>query len=420
MNSRKNYRGMHILAKNHMFSTDTWETGMNNNVLVFGPTGSGKTRHYVRPNILRSHESMIISDTKGNLCEELGPSLCKRGFTVLNVDFTDLKKGCGYNPLDFIRNEGRYNEQDILTLCSCLIEDAQKDDPYWTYAARQYLACLIGYVLEVLPQNRHSLREVMHILSLMDADKFAALMEELEMIQPDSTAVLRYKAFKVISRAEKMDASIRGIVSTNLDPLCFDDACALYTKPGRIDFASIGRTRTALFLTISDTDRAMDKLANAFLTQALQILCRSADHDSPAHRLSVPVRFYLDDFATNLYIPDFDRIISVIRSREISVSVILQSLTQLNSLYGEDKARTILNNCDRQLYLGGQDIDTAHYVSQRADRTLGSILSMPLDEAWLLVRGSRPCISEKYDIRALDPDMDLPVSAETDYQHTAE
>ena len=418
MNSRKNYRGTHILAKNHTFSTDTWETGMNNNVLVFGPTGSGKTRHYVRPNIVNSHESMIISDTKGNLCEELGPYLQAKGFRVLNVDFTDLKNGCGYNPLDYIRYDERWNEQDILTLCSCLIEDGQRDDPYWAHAAKQYLACLIGWVLDVLPEERHNLREVMHILSLMDADVFPALMEELELIRPDSTAVLRYRAFKVISRAEKMDASIRGIVSTNLDPLCFDDACALYTKPGRIDFTSIGRTRTALFLTISDTDRSMDRLANAFLTQALQILCRSADHDSPGHRLPVPVRFYLDDFATNLYIPDFDRVISVIRSREISVSVILQSLTQLNSLYGEARARTILNNCDRQLYLGGQDIDTAYYVCQRADRTLGSVLTMPLDEAWLLVRGSKPCTSQKYDVRALDLPADLPEPTEPDYQHS--
>ena len=410
MNNRKNYRGTHILAENHVFSTDTWETGTNNNVLVFGPTGSGKTRHYVRPNIVRSHESMIISDTKGNLCEELGPYLQENGFRVLNVDFTDLKKGCGYNPLDYIRCDDRWNEQDILTLCSCLIEDGQKDDPYWSHAAKQYLACLIGWVLDVLPEERHNLREVMHLLSLMDADVFPALMEELSLIRPDSTAVLRWQAFRVISRAEKMDASIRGIVSTNLDPLCFDDACALYTKPGRIDFASLGRTKTAVFLTISDTDRSLDKLADAFLTQALQILCRTADHDSPGQRLTVPVRFYLDDFATNLYIPDFDRIISVIRSREISVSVILQSLSQLNSLYGKDRAATILNNCDRQLYLGGTDPDTVTYIAQRAGRIPESIFALPVQKAYLLTRGAPPCLTEKYNPSRAEPAFDAPTA----------
>ena len=198
-----------------------------------------------------------------------------------------------------------------------------------------------------------------------------------------------------------MDQSIRGILSAYMDSLAFDDALALYKKPGRIDFASIGRRKTALFLTISDTDRSMDHLANMFFTQALQILCRSADKDYPDHMLPVPVRFYLDDFATNLYIPDFDKIISVIRSREISVSVILQSMTQLESLYGKPCARTIVNNCDRQLYMGGQDIDTAEYVSHRINRPMENILSIPLDDAILMVRGEKARISHKFDLESL-------------------
>ena len=158
----------------------------------------------------------------------------------------------------------------------------------------------------------------------------------------------------------------------------------------------MGREKTALFLTISDTDRSLDGLAGIFMTQALQILCKSADHDYPKHCLPVPVRIYLDDFATNLFIPDFDKIISVIRSREIYVSVILQSLTQLDALYGMPCARTIINNCDQQIYLGGQDIETAGYISERINKTVNSVLTMPLDKMYVFIRGRAPMETRKY------------------------
>ena len=186
-----------------------------------------------------------------------------------------------------------------------------------------------------------------------------------------------------------MDASIKGILTTNLDPLCFDDALALYSREEKIDFRTFGTEKTALFLTISDTDRSLDKLADAFMTQALQQLCLCADM-SPCHRLDIPVRLYLDDFANTIYIPDFDKIISVIRSREISVSVMLQSITQLITLYGESCANTIINNCDKLLYLGGQDLTTAGMIAEKANKTKDSILSMDLDDAYLFVRGARP------------------------------
>ena len=397
---RSNYQGFHILTDDFSSCTDTWKSGINNNVLVFGPSGSGKTRHYVRPNVLNAHGSMIISDTKGSLYDELGPVLKRRGYRILNIDFTDLTKGSGYNPLHYIRYDAasdHYSEKDILTLCHCLIEENKNArDPFWEAAARQYLACLISYVLEALPSEEHDLASVVKLIPVICSDTFDILTEELDLIKPGNTTSLRYASFSANRKADKMDASIRGILSTHLDTLVFDEALALYGKPGCIDFASLGRRKTALFLTVSDTDRSMDKLANAFMTQAIQILCRSADKDYPEHRLPVPVHFYLDDFATNLFIPDFDKIISVIRSREISVSVILQSITQLYSLYGRNAGKTIINNCDQQLYLGGQDPDTADYISVRANKPAAGILNMPLDSVWLLIRGQTPRLAHKY------------------------
>lgn len=154
----------------------------------------------------------------------------------------------------------------------------------------------------------------------------------------------------------------------------------MFSCPQRIDFRSLGREKTAVFLTISDTDRSMDGLVNLFYTQALQTLCNSADKDYPDHRLPVPVRFILDDFATNVRIPDFDKIISVIRSREIYVSIILQSISQLSALYGSGESTTIINNCDNCLYLGGQDVEDCqvHCGESQQDPRFHSQYAAPL------------------------------------------
>ena len=405
--NRKNYDGIHHLAEGIDFDTDTWRSGTNNNVLVIGPTGAGKTRHYVKPNILDSHESMIILDTKGSLYHELADILECRGYDVKLLDFRNLRNGSGYNPFDFIRYDeknGRYSEQDVLCLSNCIVSSLSGKDPYWDIAARQYLSCLISYTLEALPKEEHNLITVSKLLNIISTDTFARMMYELSKEKPDSSAYLRYANIKDIRTAEKMDSSIKGILSTNLDPLCFDDAKVLYDNPCKIDFSAFGKRKTALFLTISDTDRSLDKLAGAFMTQALQQLCLCADN-SPCYRLEIPVRFYLDDFANSLFIPDFDKIISVVRSREISLSIILQSVTQLISLYGEAVASTIINNCDKLLYLGGQDLTTAELISKRANKTTDTILAMNLEDAWLFVRGDKPQKVKKYPGSKVDEDI---------------
>ena len=206
--------------------------------------------------------------------------------------------------------------------------------------------------------------------------------------------------FKDNKKAERMHESIRGIVAEKLDTLTFDGPLRMYTRPDKVDFAALGCEKTAVFLGISDTDRSSDRLVNLFYAQALHALCVSADKDYPDHRLPVPVRFILDDFAANAELPDFDKIISVVRSREISVSIILQSLSQLSAIYGKDRAKTIVNNCDHILYLGGMDVDTAQYISYLANKIVDSIINMPLDAAYLFTRGARPRMVRKYDLRS--------------------
>lgn len=169
----------------------------------------------------------------------------------------------------------------------------------------------------------------------------------------------------------------------------------LLDHPDIPDFRSLGRRKIALFINVSDTDRSNDKLLNLLYSQALHELYDSADC-SPDGRLKVPVRFIMDDFAANAVIPDFDKVISVIRSREIYVSLILQSLSQLNSMYGKDRAMTIINNCDSCLYLGGQDVDTARYIAVKASKTANNILTLPIDAALLFIRGQKPQQVTKY------------------------
>lgn len=394
-----------ILAANRSVGNDTWTTGLNNNDLVVGPSGSGKTRGYVIPNILQCSESLIVADTKGNLREQLGGILEGNGYAVLELDLA----GCaasrnGYDPLDYIRTVespgdgcGHCSEQDVMTAAAALAPVQSRRDPFWDYAARGLLASIIAYVMDCLPPREHTMESVLSLFHEINTGRYAALIDELAWTDPDSMAVSQYRLFDAGRNAEKMRASIQGILGERLSIFAFSGARTLLRHPRKIDIASIGRRKTALFLHLSDTDRSMDRLASLFYAQALQVLCGLADA-GPDGRLKVPVRFILDDFAASAdcCIPDFDRITSVVRSREISVSVILQSLSQLESAYGHSKAMTIVNNCDHLLYLGGQDVETARYISAKANKSVHTILQMPLEDAWLFTRGRAPEAVRRY------------------------
>ena len=392
-----------ILADNHFISNDTWQTGLNNNDLIIGPSGAGKTRGYVIPNILQCNGSMVVADTKGTICPEVGPILAQEGYKVMEINLADCALSpYGYNPLAYIRRDryGRFSEQDILTLAACTVPVETVRDPYWENMARIYLESAAAYALEALPEEEQDFTSVVRLSGEMGVGgKYKKLMEELAVIDPESFA--RYRMFQNVSEnAGTTSSCIHSFLASKISPLAFDGAKKLFKNPNKINIKRLGREKTAVFLTISDTDSSMYRLANLFYTQALHTLCDLADK-SAGHRLKVPVRFYLDDFASNVVIPDFDRIISVIRSREISVSVIIQSLSQLESLYGQAKAMTILNNCDNMLCLGaGRDISTARYISYQVNKPVSAVLNTPLSEAWLLTRGEAAQQVRKYDLKS--------------------
>ena len=394
-----------ILAEGHTVSNNTWLTGLNNNDLIIGPSGSGKTRGYVKPNILQCSESMVITDTKGVLCQEVGPVLEREGYRVMELNLADCAASpYGYNPLAYIRRDcnGNCSQKDILTLAACMVPVETEDDPFWELMARMYLESAISYALEALPEQECHMGSVLRLVSEMGRNgKYKRLMDEMAVADPDSFALSRCRMSQsAVDGADRTAACVFSFLTSKLSPFSFDGAKKLFTHQQKINIKRLGREKTAVFLTISDTDSSLYRLASLFYTQALHTLCSLADK-SPFHRLRIPVRFYLDDFASNVVIGDFDRIISVIRSREISASVIIQSLSQLESIYGQAKAMTILNNCDNVLCLGaGRDMETAKYISFQTNKPVSAILNTPLSEAWLLTRGKPAEQVRKYDLKS--------------------
>lgn len=392
-----------ILAQGIMQSNDTRLTGINNNDLIIGPTGAGKTRGYVIPNLIHpTGESLIVADTKGNLHKAYGDHLRSLGYEVQVLDFMDcVDSPCGFDPLRAISNaylDGRPIQQDVLRISAafCPLGEFERE-PYWTEAAQMMLASYMALVLERFHPDDHSMATVCHLVARASKEQVQELFDDLAFSRSDSFAVMEHRLSTLNATADKMYASVVGVLVNALHPYCFEGATHLFRSAVPVDPASLGRKKTALFLTISDNDRSMDRLVNAFYTQALQDLTREADRRSDS-ALAVPVRFILDDFAANTVIPDFDKIITTIRSRGIAVSLIVQDLAQLQALYGDGAGSIIANNCDTWLYLGGQDVETAEMLARKLNKPADAVLGLGLDEAFLMRRGGKPQRVRKHDL----------------------
>ena len=403
----ENVRSSRILAKGVTASNDTWATGRNNNDLLIGPSGGGKTRGYVIPNILHAQDSLIVADTKGNLCRLYGGYLRERGYTVIHLDFTDTANTpWGYNPLDYIREcrnpeanrEGDYyNEQDVKKVAQAICPCLNSKEPFWDQASQMYLEAILLFVLNQLPDEQHNLYEAYTFLTKMGSNDLKNIIEEELTVHPRSAFARKIGMISQNEKADRMDASIKGILAQHLDVVAYPGMRRMFRMKQQVDLGNFLRGKTALFLSVSDSDRSQDGLVNLFYTQALQYLMNAADKQ-PDSRLPIPVRFILDDFSTNTLIPDFDKIIAVIRSREIYVSLVVQSLSQLEGLYGHARAQTIVNNCDHCLYLGGADIETAEYFARKLNRLTSTVLDLPLDSMFLFTRGEKPRKVQKYEL----------------------
>ena len=397
--ARAAYAGELTLTAGRSASMDSWETGLNNNVLVLGSSGSGKTRDFLKPNLLQCVGSYVVLDSKGRLYREMAPFLRGRGYTVDCLDFTTMGGTIGYDPLHYVRwRRGRPLGQDVVAIASALFpRDDMGSDPFWASAAANYVASYIAYVFEALPDDEWNMASVVSVYEQACEGNSEALFAELASQDPESYAVALYRRARTTARAEKMHSSIMGIIAANLLPLTFDGALASFRRPRQVDFRDLGRERRALFVTVDDMDRSLAPLTSLFVRQAFSSLCRFADSECPGGRLPVPARFMLDDFA-NLTLPGFDDVLSVIRSREMSCTVICQTVSQLEARYGEAEANSIIGNCDRQLVLGFQDERTARYFSLRAGKTPTTLLETPRGRWWYFERGRRGACEAAYGL----------------------
>ena len=403
----------------------------NKNVLVVGGSGSGKTRFWLKPNLLQCHSSYVVTDPKGTIIIECGKMLSDAGYKIKVLNTINFKKSMHYNPFHYIRSE-----KDILKLVNTIIANTKGDgeksgEDFWVKAERLLYCALIGYIYYEAPEEEQNFSTLLEFINASEAreddEEFKnpvdELFEDLEKAKPEHFAVRQYKKYKLA--AGKTAKSILISCGARLAPFDIKELRDLMAYD-EMELDMLGDQRTAMFVIISDTDDTFNFVVSILYTQLFNLLCDKAD-DEHGGRLPYHVRLLLDEFANIGQIPKFDKLIATIRSREISASIILQSQSQLKTIY-KDAAETIIGNCDTMLFLGGKESSTLKEISETLGKetidlyntsdTRGNSPSfgtnyqktgkelMSRDELAVMdgskcilqLRGVRPFLSDKFDI----------------------
>lgn len=392
--------GAMILPDGKYYSLNDRETRLNNNVLVVGTTGAAKTRTVITPNLLECIGSYVVTDPKGNLYRQWGDYMRNHGYRVVRLSFIHPEASVHYNPLKYVKTT-----QQIQQLSSALVRSSGcfAADPFWDDSSLMLINSLIAYIKETKPEDSedHNFHRILQLLRAAGRQSttnrnsnLSFIMEAHHESNPGSWA---YKQFQNVNQSP--ERTFNTIVATSIAKFCSVDTeeLAEMMKYDEIDLASIGQQKTAVFVEVSDSDRSMDMLINMFFTQAMNQLCTYADEECENSQLPVPVRFFMDDFATNCRIDNFENMVSNIRSRKISVILILQSLSQLDKSYGKS-AHTIIDDCDTLIYMGGNDPETAQSIAIRCNKTTQTILHMPLCTSWIFRRGEKPFMCRNLEL----------------------
>ena len=339
----------------------------NKNILVIGGSGSGKTRFFVKPNLMQMHSSYCVTDPKGTIVLECGKMLEENGYEIKILNTINFKKSMKYNPFAYLRSE-----KDILKLVNTIIANTKGDgeksgEDFWVKAEKLYYTALIGYIYYESPKEEKNFNT---LLAMIDASEVREedenfknaidlMFEVLEEKNPNHFAVKQYKKYKLA--AGKTAKSILISCGARLAPFDIAELRNLMSED-ELELDTLGERKTALFVIISDTDDTFNFVVSIMYSQLFNLLCDKAD-DEYGGRLPVHVRFLLDEFANIGMIPKFEKLIATIRSREISASIILQAQSQLKAIY-KDNADTIVGNCDTTLFLGGKEGTTLKELSE--------------------------------------------------------
>ena len=339
----------------------------NKNVLVIGGSGSGKTRFYLKPNLMQMHSSYVITDPKGTVLVECGKMLQKGKYRIKVLNTINFSKSMRYNPFSYIRSE-----KDILKLVNTIItntkgEGQQSGEDFWVKAEKLYYTALIAYIWYEAPEEEQNFAMLIDLIDASEAreddenfkNPVDLLFDELEEKDPHHFAVRQYKKYKLA--AGKTAKSILISCGARLAPFDIKELREL-TEYDELELDTIGEQKTALFVIISDTDATFNFIVSIMYSQLFNLLCDKAD-DVYHGRLPVHVRCLLDEFSNIGQIPQFEKLIATIRSREISASIILQSKSQLKAIY-KDHADTIEGNCDTTLFLGGKEKTTLKELAE--------------------------------------------------------
>ena len=403
----------------------------NKNVLVIGGSGSGKTRFYVKPNLMQMHSSYCVTDPKGTIVLECGKMLEDNGYEIKILNTINFKKSMKYNPFAYLRSE-----KDILKLAQTIIantkgEGEKAGEDFWVKAEKLYYTALIGYIFYEAPREEKNFATLLNMIDASEVreddetymNPIDRLFEALEKKEPTHFAVKQYKKYKLA--AGKTAKSILISCGARLAPFDIRELRDLMSED-ELELDTLGDRKTALFVIISDTDDTFNFVVSIMYSQLFNLLCDKAD-DVYGGRLPVHVRCLLDEFANIGLIPKFEKLIATIRSREISASIILQAQSQLKAIY-KDNADTIVGNCDSTLFLGGKEKTTLKELSETLGKETIDLYNtsetrsnqksfglnyqktgkelMSQDEITVMdggkcifqLRGVRPFLSDKFDI----------------------
>ena len=420
-----------VLTQNVCIGLDGRKHRRNLNTLVCGGSGAGKTRFYCKINLMQCNTSFVVLDPKGEMLRDIGKLLEKNGYVVKVLDLINMEKSHCYNPFVYLKNDNDVQKLVTNLFKSTTPKGSQSNDPFWDTAASMLLLSLVFYLKYEAPEDEQNFTMVMEMLRAgevkEDDDMYLSpldiLFDRLETKDPEHIAVKYYRDYH--SGSAKTLKSIQITLASRLEKFNLQSLSSL-TITDELELSTLGEKKTALFALIPDNDTSFNFIVSILYTQLFQQLFYTADHKYKG-RLPVHVHFVMDEFA-NVSLPDdFDKILSVMRSREVSVSIILQNLAQLKALF-EKQWESIVGNCDEFLYLGGNEQSTHKYVSELLGKEtidmntygkstghsgsystnyqIGGRELMTPDEvrmldnkyAILFIRGERPVKDLKYDI----------------------